>query len=173
MEGGATPSGIVVGDKEMNSNQIYHVDFKQSKRIKSFPYAGGSFQLTSDGVIFIGKDKDNNELPPRWICSSLSVVAKTRDANSGEWGRLLEWVDDDGVKHQWAMPLALLQGDSSDVRRELARLGLTISPSKSARDLLASYIQVFPVEERARCVDKLGWYKDVFVTANEDHRAIQ
>ncbi|KTC71308.1 Superfamily II helicase and inactivated derivatives [Legionella bozemanae] len=74
----------------------------------------------------------------------------------------LEWVDDDGVKHQWAMPLALLQGDSSDVRRELARLGLTISPSKTARDLLASYIQ-----ERARCVDKLGWYEDVFVTANE------
>ncbi|MFO3538942.1 DUF927 domain-containing protein, partial [Legionella pneumophila serogroup 1] len=68
---------------------------------------------------------------------------------------------------QWAMPLALLQGDSSDVRRELARLGLTISPSKTARDLLASYIQVFPVEERARCVDKLGWYKEVFVTANE------
>ncbi|MCZ4762350.1 DUF927 domain-containing protein [Legionella pneumophila] len=151
----------------MNSEQIYHVDFKQSKRIKSFHYAGGLFQLTLDGVIFVGKDKDNNELPPRWICSPLSVVAKTRDANSGEWGRLLEWVDDDGVKHQWAMPLALLQGDSSDVRRELARLGLTISPSKTARDLLASYIQVFPVEERARCVDKLGWYKEVFVTANE------
>lgn len=152
---------------KMNSEQIYHVDFKQSKRIKSFQYAGGLFQLTSDGVIFVGKDKDNNELPPRWICSSLSVVAKTRDANSGEWGRLLEWVDDDGIKHQWAMPLALLQGDSSDVRRELARLGLTISPSKTARDLLASYVQVFPVEERARCVDKLGWYKDVFVTAKE------
>jgi putative DNA primase/helicase len=151
----------------MNTDQIYHVDFKQSKRIKSFQYAGGIFQLTSDGVIFVGKDKDNNELPPRWICSSLSVVAKTRDAHSGEWGRLLEWVDDDGIKHQWAMPLALLQGDSSDVRRELARLGLTISPSKTARDLLASYVQVFPVEERARCVDKLGWYKEVFVTANE------
>ncbi|HCE5644852.1 TPA: DUF927 domain-containing protein, partial [Legionella pneumophila] len=117
----------------MNSNQIYHVDFKQSKQIKSFPYAGGCFQLTSDGVIFIGKDKDNNELPARWICSSLYVVAKTRDAHSGEWGRLLEWLDDDGIKHQWAMPLALLQGDSSDVRRELARLGLAISPSKTAR----------------------------------------
>ncbi|WP_158617489.1 hypothetical protein [Legionella sp. km772] len=52
----------------MNSEQIYHVDFKQSKRIKSFQYAGGLFQLTSDGVIFVGKDKDNNELPPRWIC---------------------------------------------------------------------------------------------------------
>ena len=71
-----------------------------------------------------------------------------------------------GVIHHWAMPLALLQGDATDVRRELARLGLTISPNRLARDLLTSYLQVFPIEARARCVDKLGWYRDVFVTAN-------
>jgi uncharacterized protein (DUF927 family) len=130
-------------------------------------YAGGRFKLTTNGVSFIGTDKDGNELPPCWICSPLSVVAKTRDAKNGEWGRLLEWLDDDGIKHQWAMPLALLQGDSSEVRRELVRLGLTISPSKTAHDLLASYLQVFPVEARARCVDRLGWHGDIFVTASE------
>ncbi|KTC75376.1 hypothetical protein Lbir_0521 [Legionella birminghamensis] len=65
------------------------------------------------------------------------------------------------------MPLALLQGDASDVRRELARLGLSISPNRTARDLLASYLQVFPVDARARCVDKLGWHGDVFVTASQ------
>ena len=86
----------------MNTTQIYHVDFKESKQIKSFQYAGGRFQLTSSGVIFVGKDKDGHELPPCWICSALHVVAKTRDAKSGEWGRLLEWIDDDGIKHQWA-----------------------------------------------------------------------
>src|SRR3989338_3191610 len=97
-------------------------------------YAGGCFRLNEQGVSFIGTDKDGNSMAPRWICSPLQVVAKTRDAKSGEWGRLLEWQDDDGITHQWAMPLALLQGDASDVRRELARLGLTISPSKTARD---------------------------------------
>ncbi len=55
---------------------------------------------------------------------------------------------------------------SIDVRRELARLGLSISPSKSARDLLASYLQIVAVEDRARCVDKLGWHQDVYVTAS-------
>ncbi|KTD35194.1 inner membrane protein [Legionella israelensis] len=80
---------------------------------------------------------------------------------------MLEWQDDDGITHQWAMPLSLLQGDSSDVRRELARLGLSISPNRSARDLLTSYLQVFPVEARARCVDKLGWYEYVFVTSSQ------
>ncbi len=77
------------------------------------------------------------------------------------------WQDDDGITHQWAMPLALLQGDASEVRRELVRLGLTISPGHHARDLLTSYVQVFPVEARARCVDKLGWHNKVFVTANQ------
>ena len=130
-------------------------------------YAGGRFEVSASGVFFIGTDKDGSALPPRWICSPLYVVAKTRDSKSGEWGRLLEWHDDDHIKHQWAMPLELLQGDASDVRRELARLGLTISPGKSARDLLASFLQVCPVEARARCVDKLGWHGAVYVTASE------
>ncbi|KTD67571.1 DUF927 domain-containing protein [Legionella shakespearei] len=130
-------------------------------------YAGGCFKLNEQGVSFIGKDKDGNSMAPRWICSPLQVVAKTRDAKSGEWGRLLEWQDDDGIIHQWAMPLALLQGDASEVRRELASLGLSISPNKLARDLLATYLQVFPVENRARCVDKLGWHENLFVTASQ------
>ncbi len=130
-------------------------------------YAGGYFRLTDQGVIFVSKDKDGHQLLPRWICSPLHVVAKTRDARSGEWGRLLEWQDDDGITHQWAMPLALLQGDASDVRRELARLGLAISPNKTARDLLTSYLQVFPINARARCVDRLGWHGEVFVTASQ------
>lgn len=130
-------------------------------------YGGGEFEVAPAGVAFIGTGKDGERLPALWICSRLSVRAKTRDAKSGEWGRLLEWKDDDGVTHQWAMPLELLQGDGADVRRELARLGLAISPSKKARDLLASFLQVWPVEDRARCVDRLGWYGGVFVTPAE------
>ncbi len=133
----------------------------------SHDYGGGRFEVSPHGVFFIGKDKDGNELSPRWICSLLAVVAKTRDARSGEWGRLLEWRDDDKVRHQWAMPLELLQGEGADVRRELARLGLAISPSKAARDLLSSFLQVWPVESRARCVERLGWHGAVYVTPAE------
>ncbi len=130
-------------------------------------YGGGRFELSARGTFFIGIDKEGKEQPPRWICSHLSVVAMTRDAKSGAWGRLLEWHDDDGVRHQWAMPLELLQGDGLDVRKELARLGLSIAPSKSARDLLASYLQVWPVNARARCVERLGWHGAVYVTPTE------
>lgn len=151
----------------MLHNQVIALPMTPKEQAIVFEYGGGHFKLTDKGVLYIGMDKDGYQQQPRWICSSLHVVAKTRDTQSGEWGRLLEWRDDDGITHQWAMPLALLQGDSSDVRRELARLGLAISPNRTARDLLTSYLQVFPVEARARCVDRLGWQGEVFVTASQ------
>lgn len=130
----------------------------------SCPYGSGRFEVSDKGVYFHGKDKEGHEQAPQWVCAPLHVVAKTRDEKSGEWGRMLEWLDDDSKKHQWAMPLELLEGDGSEVRRELARLGLHISPNQVARNLLAAYIKVWPVEPRACCVDRLGWHGDVFVT---------
>lgn len=135
--------------------------------VETQSYGGGRFEVSKRGVSFIGPDKDGNEKPPMFLCSKLCVIAKTRDAKSGAWGRLLEWRDDDRITHRWAMPLELLQGDGADVRRELANMGLTIAPTKSARDMLASYIQVWKVEARARCVERLGWHGGVYVTANE------
>jgi putative DNA primase/helicase len=129
-------------------------------------YGGGRFEISEFGVWFIGH-KDGNDQPPKWICAPLHIIAKTRDEKSGEWGRLLAWNDDDGKEHQWAMPLELLEGDGSEVRRELARLGLHISPNQTERNLLQAYIKVWPVEIRARCVERLGWHGNVFVMPSE------
>ena len=130
-------------------------------------YGGGRFELTQRGVLFAGTDHEGNQKAPVWVCSPLGVIAKTRDGKSGEWGRLLEWFDDDDVRHQWAMPLELLEGDGTDVRRELARLGLHIATGRSARDLLAAYIKVWPVDQRARCVERLGWHGAVYTLPSE------
>lgn len=132
--------------------------------ITSCKYGNGEFKISDTGVYFHGKDKDGNKQPPKLICSRLLIVAKTRDEKNGEWGCLLEWQDDDGKKHQWAMPLELLEGDGAEVRRELARLGLHISPNLNERNLLSAYIKVWPVEDRVRCIERLGWHKDIFVT---------
>jgi putative DNA primase/helicase len=138
-----------------------------SPPVTSCPYGSGRFEVSDKGVYFHGKDKEGQEQAPQWVCSPLHVVAKTRDEKSGEWGRMLEWLDDDGKKHQWAMPLELLEGDGSEVRRELAGLGLHISPNQAARNLMSAYIKVWPVEARACCVDRLGWHGEVFVTPSE------
>lgn len=132
--------------------------------ITSCPYAGGRFELSKEGVHYFGKDKEGNDRPPQWICSPLEISAKTRDEKSDQWGRLLKWRDDDGKPHQWAMPLALLESDGTEVRGELTKQGLHIASSPSARGLLSAYIKVWPVESRACCVGKLGWHGSVYVT---------
>ncbi len=135
---------------------------------KECKFGSGRFRVEKRGVFYIAKDGNTGlEKMPQWICGGLAVVAATRDAKSNAWGRLLEWRDADGVRHQWAMPLELLQGDGVDVRRELAQAGLAIAPGRAARDLLASYVQVWPVTDRARCVDRLGWQGAVYVTPAE------
>lgn len=153
--------------QDTSTAQITPIAPRQSSTnalVPSCRYGGGRFELSETGVYFLGKDKDGNEQLPQWVCAPLYVIAKTRDEKSGEWGRLLEWQDDDDVTHQWAMPLELLESDGSDVRRELARLGLHISPNQSARGLLVAYIKVWSIEARARCVERLGWHGNTFVT---------
>jgi uncharacterized protein (DUF927 family) len=123
-------------------------------------YDGGYFECTQRGVEYTPPpDREGNVRSAIWICSRLCVRAKTRDSNSKDWGRLLEWQDADGEAHQWAMPADLLQRDYGvEVRCELARLGLTIAPGRSAHELLTIYLQVWPTSRRVRCVNRLGWF---------------
>ncbi len=140
----------------------------QEKKCFPFDFGGGQFIVSSQGVVFIGQPDKNGVKPdPLWICSKITVEALTRDRSSNAWGRLLRWKDSDNVLHEWAMPMEILQGDSSEMRRELAELGVTIAPSKGARDLLTSFLQMYPVDVRARCVDKLGWHDELYVTTKE------
>jgi uncharacterized protein (DUF927 family) len=62
------------------------------------------------------------------------------------------------------MPAALLQGEGIDLRKELAAGGVRIAPSSRARALLIAYLQTAPAARRARCVDRLGWHNDTYLT---------
>lgn len=131
-------------------------------------YGDGAFMVRRSGVYYSPPDDaKGNAQPDRWICGPLRIVAQTRDPSGVEWGRLLEWADPDGQPHRWAVPLELLQGDGGDVRRELARRGLAIATGRSARELVGAYIQAWPVEARARCVDRLGWLGGAYVLPDQ------
>ncbi|MDO8415962.1 MAG: DUF927 domain-containing protein [Agitococcus sp.] len=133
-----------------------------TRKKQSFAYGGGFFEVSKKGVFYIDDEKKYH-----FICSSLWVTAKTRTGQGEAWGRLLEWLDDDENLHQWAMPLELLEGDCADVRRELAHKGVSIEPSKRGRDLLAIYLKKSPTEDRALCVERLGWYGDSYILAKK------
>lgn len=133
----------------------------------TFNYGVGQFELREKGVYYLGRDQEGNPKPPLRLCGRLNILAQTRDDKSESWGRLLEWRDNDKVPHIWAMPNELLQSDGVEVRSELARLGLAIAPGKPAREFLLKYIQMCPVDLRARCVDRLGWHGPVYVLSSE------
>ncbi|MGP5686140.1 DUF927 domain-containing protein [Psychrobacter glacincola] len=130
-------------------------------------YADGRFELYHDGLFFV---KYNDDDPANitfkfkaFVCSPIEVIAKTRDKSSVTWGRLLQWRDDDGVLHKWAMPSSLLQGDAREYRKELASQGLNITTNPKQRNYLDTYIQDYPIHKRALCVDKLGWHGEQYI----------
>ena len=125
------------------------------------------FELYPDGLYFVDynhKDPSNITFKFKaFICSPIEVIAKTRDASSETWGRLLRWRDDDNKLHKWAMPSSLLQGDAREYRKELASQGLNITTNARQRSYLDTYIQDYPAYTRGLCVDKLGWHDDQYI----------
>ena len=116
------------------------------------------------------KDKDGNitgQAAPVWICSPIRVHAMTRDAQNGEWGRLLVFPDRDGKEHRWTCPQSLHAGNGDELRGVLLREGLTITSNPKMRRMVGDYIQREHPEVRARCVNRTGWHGDVFTLPRE------
>jgi putative DNA primase/helicase len=121
------------------------------------------FHCNDQGVWYFGLNDAGTDAEPLWICSKLEITAVTRDAKNESWGRLLEFDDLDGTHHVWAMPMEMLKGDGSEYRGILLSMGLQISTSQKARNLLTQYIQTVQADDRARCVERTGWHGTVFV----------
>ncbi|WP_169391430.1 MULTISPECIES: DUF927 domain-containing protein [Psychrobacter] len=152
------------------ADTAYYPEWRKDKAVmlnEPMIYDDGRFELYHDGL-YLAKynldDPANITFKYKMrICSALEVIAQTRDDTSNSWGRLLKWHDADNKLHQWAMPLALLQGDAREYRRELANQGLLITTNQKHRVYLDAYIQDYPAYQRALCVSKLGWYGERFV----------
>ena len=113
--------------------------------------------------MFFHNFHEGEPLPALKICSSLDVIAKTRDSTNGEWGYLLEFSDPDGNKKRWSMPAKMLSGDGTQYRADLLSMGLMIEPGLKAKNYLTTFIQTRDVPERVRCVERTGWHDDVYV----------
>lgn len=116
------------------------------------------FSILKDGVYYA---KDGEAVPVR-VCSPLRVTALVRDRSSENWGRLIEFRDADGVVHKWSLPMEMLGGDGTDMRRELARQGLEIAADPRIRNKLTEYIGGCKPVARGRCVQQTGWWEGVF-----------
>lgn len=125
--------------------------------------------------------KDGQPEAPYWICSRFDITAMARDPHYENWERVVEFKDQDGQPHAWALPMELLKGDGAEYRGELLRMGLEIAPTRRAHDLLTQFILSAHdmstgadagarIKARARCTDVTGWHGHAFVLPN--HRTL-
>lgn len=129
-------------------------------------YENGYIELLSDGLYFIKYDDEGEIKTKSFICSPLTILARTRDANSQNWGIWCQWHDLEGIKHDLTLPISLLQGDSREYRQQLANHGLVIATSAKGRACLDAYLNFYPTDNIALCVDTVGWHGQQYVLPN-------
>ena len=118
--------------------------------------------FTKDGYLFYQPVSVSGKEEPAsvCICSAISIVARTRNTQGRQHGRLLEFKDLDGKPKVVPIACSSLQTDGAEVRQHLADLGVNVMPQRKARDALNQFILMSKPEKTALCVDKLGWHNN-------------
>ena len=126
------------------------------------------FRYRRDGHIEhrVGEDEDGEPIWA-WLCSPIEVLAVTRDKDQHAWGRLLRVMTPDGHWHRWAMPMELIAGDGTELRRFLLDLGLHFAIGTKARQALTLLPSASQPAERALCVPHVSWHERAFVLPEE------
>ena len=115
------------------------------------------FTLNEKGLFF----KEN------WVCSPIEVLAYSRNENSEDWGRLIQFADSDGHIHKFSIAMELLAGDCNEFYALLLSKGFHFNPQRSFKNKLLVYLQQIKVEQRVQCISRIGWYGNYFVLPNE------
>lgn len=155
----------------LQDSQVIELLPEQSKEIITQPslleppiaYEIGVFEHCIDGVFYVVYDKEGEVKNKTFICSSLTIKARTRDEYSENWGMWCQWRDRDRRLHDLSLPISLLQGDSREYRKIFADGGLIISTNSRARNYLDAYLNLHPVPEMALCTNKTGWHGEQYV----------
>ncbi|WP_340574962.1 DUF927 domain-containing protein [Escherichia coli] len=132
-------------------------------------YLPHGFRLTKEFLWYERQsNSDNGQVQQIKICSPLRVTAITCNADGGDFGRLLEWEDSNGVARKWAMPMGILAGSGQELREVLLENGLHfISVTSTARAMLMEYIANCRPARKVVCVERTGWHDGAYVLTDE------
>jgi uncharacterized protein (DUF927 family) len=152
-----------------DADAFSRIDWRaEAERAKDGNILPSGFILNETGLFRLESDPKK---PPLHVAGIIAVVASTHDGAGNDWGRLVQWLDDDGRAHEWPMPLALLAGDGVAIRERLLREGLFVGPSRREREALMAYLLRCQPTKRLRITLRTGWHDasagHVFVLPNE------
>lgn len=166
-----TLAGIPQNATDQNAQlNLWEEQSADAVQQEASPYPPGFYnerEGEAAGLWHVEWNKDGGPVKTR-IGPCLDVLGKTRDTNGKEWGLFLAWFDDDGTLHTWAMPISMLQSDSSaEYRKHLASEGWSCAPNQRARRKLADFLAGVRRENRILCVPRTGWHDGAYVFPDE------
>lgn len=126
-------------------------------------YEIGPFSISDMGIVHTefkpGQDPKHTQVTN----SRVDVIALGRDSSSVNWGLMLSFINLDGVRKTWTMPMEMLAGARQPFREVLLSMGVYLCPNKRAADLFAQYLMEASPDQRVLTVDSIGWHGNVFV----------
>ena len=119
-------------------------------------------EADATGLWSVSSGRGDGEEPParQWLCGPLNVIGKVRDQENGNWGKVLEFADYDGLVKRIVIQDAEFAGEALDVRRRLLSAGLPMRADKFGRDTLAKALLAVRTSRRARLAFTSGWVGD-------------
>jgi len=127
----------------------------------------GSYEFLyrkQDGIpgLYWRENKEKGHVD-HFISSPVKVVAQVRDMDSTGWGRLISYIDQDGIERIYTIRFANISRDCDAIIGALRDRGLFITSSGHARKLV-DFIHNVKVEKKMRTTDLAGWHEgSVFV----------
>lgn len=125
--------------------------------------SGAGFTCDDSGVWYQGFTAQGEPKKPLYICGSLRVLSTTSNIQDDGWGSLVEYTTRNGRVKRWIVPFGMLEGDGTDVRKNLADSGLDIGSSAEVRSLFMKYLKGAIVDEHVLHSGSVGWFGDAFV----------
>ncbi|MHC4070511.1 MAG: DUF927 domain-containing protein [Planctomycetota bacterium] len=125
------------------------------ERYQDVPWADckvpAGYSLSHLGVRTAGDEKQDEKIlgGPVW------VSARTRNPENNEWGIFVEWIDDDNIDHEIAVPSQRLHEFNGALVPELAASGLYVVPGLEKP--LIRYLGRYRPTNRLTSVSRLGW----------------
>ncbi|MBB3190656.1 DUF927 domain-containing protein [Halomonas cerina] len=145
--------------REVDPSEAAPAKVKEPRRPTFACYLAPS-QYGPPGLYYHGQRQPKGDGDPApfdvWICSPIECLAATHDERHDNHGLLLRFKPPYGPWRQWAMPLELLSGSGEEMRRELMRMGVRISPD-GFKPLHRWASQCRP-EEVVVAATRVGWH---------------
>jgi uncharacterized protein (DUF927 family) len=135
----------------------------EGQHLYQFNFGGGRFEVSDEGVYFIGTNDDGDDKKPLFICSRIDVIGFTSSTNGDNWGRMVSFTDRKNRLKRLPIPATMWQGDGLRLREMLADMGLDISSNGTSRKLMMDYLASATCTVQFESVDKLGWHDRAFV----------